>query len=131
MGLWELTLPTKIPRTADGGGGGELDSAPSRRWARLIACMFEHGLRAVCGGVSSVVSLMFSNLKLLSRWFRVGLRVSIDGNVSDGYGVTPVNRGSTGSDRERWLADIPVRLVQVSELAWRGARFVAASAPCS
>ena len=49
---------------------------------------------------SSVVSLVFSNLKLLLRWFRVGLRISV------GDGVAPVNRGTTESDRERWLPDI-------------------------
>ena len=31
-------------------GVDELDTAPSRRWARLIAWTFEHGHRAVCGG---------------------------------------------------------------------------------
>ena len=54
-----------------------------------------------------VVSLTLSNLKLWSRSFRVGLRVSIDGvvgvGVGVGNGVAPVNRGTTGSDRERWL----------------------------
>ena len=48
----------------------------------------------------SVVSLVFSNLELLSRWFRAGLRMSVD------VGVAPVNRGTTESDRERWLPDI-------------------------
>ena len=48
----------------------------------------------------SVVSVVFSNLKLLSRWFRVGLRISVDGVVSVD-GVAPVNRGTTGSERER------------------------------
>ena len=49
---------------------------------------------------SSVVSLVFSNLKLLLlRWFRVGPRIVADG-------VAPVNRGTTESDRERWLPDI-------------------------
>ena len=49
---------------------------------------------------SSVVSLVFSNLKLLLRWFRVGLRISV------GDRVAPVNSGTTESDRERWLPDI-------------------------
>ena len=31
---------------------------------------------------SSVVSFAFSNLELLSRWFRVGLRISVDGVFS-------------------------------------------------
>ena len=52
---------------------------------------------------SLVVSLMFSNFELLSRWFRVGLRIGIDGVVGVGVGVAPVNRGTTGNDRERWL----------------------------
>ena len=30
--------------------GGELDTPPSRRWARFIAWTCEHGHRAVCGG---------------------------------------------------------------------------------
>ena len=54
-----------------------------------------------------VVSLMFSNMKLWSRGFRVGLRISTDGVVGIGVGdgIAPVNRGTTGSDRERWLTD--------------------------
>ena len=39
-------------------------------------------------------------------WFRVALRISIDGVVSVGDGVAPVNRGTTESDRECWLSDI-------------------------
>ena len=71
--------------------------------------------------VSLVVSLMFSNLKLWSRWFRVGLRIGIDGVVGIGHGIAPVSRGTTGSDRECWLTDIPVRLaLEVSERAWMG-----------
>ena len=54
----------------------------------------------------SVVSLVFSNLELLSRWFRAGLRMSVDGVVSVGDRVAPANRGSTKSDRECWLPDI-------------------------
>ena len=56
--------------------------------------------------VSLLVSLMFSNLKLWSRWFRVGLRINTDGVVGVGHGIAPVNRGTTESDRERWLTDI-------------------------
>ena len=55
----------------------------------------------------SVVSLMFSNFELLSRWFRVGLRMGVDGVVSVGDRVEPVSRGTTERDRERWLVDIP------------------------
>ena len=54
----------------------------------------------------SVVSLVFSNLELLSRWFRAGLRMSVDGVVSVGDGVRPANKGTTESDRECWLPDI-------------------------
>ena len=62
----------------------------------------------VFSSVVSLMSLMFSNLKLSSRWLRVGLRVSVDGVVGVGVsvGVAPVNRGTTGSDRECWLPDI-------------------------
>ena len=48
----------------------------------------------------SAVSLVSSNLKLWSKWFRVGLRISV------GDRVAPVSRGTKGSDRERWLTDI-------------------------
>ena len=56
--------------------------------------------------VSLVVSLMFSllDLKLWSRWFRVGLRISIDGVVGVGHGIAPVNRGTTG-ELQRTLAN--------------------------
>ena len=46
--------------------------------------------------------MVVSNLELLSRWFRAGLRMTVD--VGDG--VAPVNRGTTESDRERWLPEI-------------------------
>ena len=56
--------------------------------------------------VSLVVSLMFSllDLKLWSRWFTVGLRISIDGVVGVGDGIAPVNRGTTG-EPQRTLAN--------------------------
>ena len=41
---------------------------------------------------------MFSNLELLSRWFRVGLQIVVDGVVSVGDGAEPVNRGTTESE---------------------------------
>ena len=49
-----------------------------------------------------MVSLMFSNLKLLSRWFRILLRASIEGVVRVDVcgGVAPVNRGITA--RKKW-----------------------------
>ena len=54
-----------------------------------------------CAVVSlSVVSLVFSNLELLLKWFRAGLQMSVDVRVA------PVNRGTTESDREHWLPDI-------------------------
>ena len=41
----------------------------------------------------SVVSLVFSNLELLPGWFRAGLRMSVDGVVSVGDRVAPVQWG--------------------------------------
>ena len=43
--------------------------------------------------VSLVVSVMLSNLKLWSRWFRVGLRIGVDGAVGVGHGLGFVSRG--------------------------------------
>ena len=53
-----------------------------------------------------VVSLMFLDLELLSRWFRAGLRMSVDEVVSVGDRAVPVYKGTADSDRERWLPDI-------------------------
>jgi hypothetical protein len=50
--------------------------------------------------LSSVVSLVFLNLKLLLRWFRVRLRISV------GDRVAPGNTGTTESNRELWLPEI-------------------------
>ena len=51
--------------------------------------------------ISPVVSLMFSNLMPLSRWFRVGLRICTDGVVGVGHGLAPVSSGTTGGDKEK------------------------------
>ena len=53
-----------------------------------------------------VVSFLFLDLELLSRWFRAGLRMSVDEVVSVGDRAVPVYKGTTDSDRERWLPDI-------------------------
>ena len=56
--------------------------------------------------ISSVISLMISllNLKLWSRWFRVRLRINIDGIVGVSHGLAPVNRGNH-RERQRMLAN--------------------------
>ena len=66
-----------------------------------------------------VVFLMFSNLKLCSRWFRVGPRIGIDGVVGIGHGLAPVSRGTTESNRERWLTDIQCNL-HYKSVNWLG-----------
>ena len=42
--------------------------------------------------------------------FGVVLRINIDGVVGVGHGIAPVNRGTTESNRERWLTDIHCNL---------------------
>ena len=54
--------------------------------------------------VSLVVSLMFLNLKLWSRWFRVGLKIGIDGVFVVGHGIAPVS-GRKNRERHITLAN--------------------------
>ena len=76
------------------------------KWARLIAWTFEYGHRAVCGGgiVGDLLGVL--ELEAVVEVVRVGLRTGIDGVVGVGHGLTPVSRGTTGCEKERWLTDI-------------------------
>ena len=81
--------------------------APSRSWGRLITWTCEHGRRAVCGG--DLVGGLRDDLVIeVEAVFEVGFRVGlrINGVVGVGHGMAPVDRGTTESDRERWLTDI-------------------------
>ena len=73
--------------------------APSRRWARLIAGTFEHGHRAVFGGV--LVGGLLDVLDLEAVVEVVQSWAGINGVGSVGDGVAPVNKGTRGSDRGR------------------------------
>ena len=76
----------------------------------------------------SVVSLMFLKLKLVLRLFRVGLQSSRQRRQCS----RACNRGTTESYKERWLLAGYLTFSAIgSQWAWRGARFVALSTPCS
>ena len=79
---------------------------------------------------SSVISLMFSKLKLVLRLFRVGLQSSCQRRQCS----RACNRGTTENYKECWLLAGYLTFSAIStesQWAWRGARFVALSAPCS
>ena len=77
----------------------------------------------------TVVSLMFLKLKLVLRVFRIGQQSSLQCQQCR----RACNRGTTECHKERRLLAGYLTFSAVStesQWAWRGARFVALSAPC-